>query len=94
MREICRGITAYVPLVNATMGYAFFITFVSKLYTIMGLATTKQEIIQWINSIEDPDVIEQINHFRKQKPFRFEEEIENAISWEELKNAQPGFFRL
>jgi len=57
----------------------------------MGLATTKQEIIQWINSIEDPDVIEQINHFRKQKPFRFEEEVENAISGEELKKRTTRF---
>ncbi|MEX0996290.1 MAG: hypothetical protein WDZ45_04515 [Flavobacteriaceae bacterium] len=57
----------------------------------MGLATTKQEIIQWINSIEDPDVIEQINHFRKQKPFRFDEEVKNAITGEELKNRTTRF---
>lgn len=57
----------------------------------MGLATTKQEIIQWINSIEDPEIIEQINHFRKQKPFEFDEELKSAISGEELKKRTTRF---
>jgi len=51
----------------------------------------KKEIIKWINSIEDADVIKQIENFQKQQAFDFEKELKNTISAEELKKRTTDF---
>lgn len=53
----------------------------------------KKEIIKWINSIEDAEVIEQIENFQKQQAFDFEKELKNTISMEELKKRTTDFLQ-
>ena len=53
----------------------------------------KEEIIKWINSIEDPSIIEQINIYRKQKTIDFDKEINMAITGEELKKRTTQFLK-
>lgn len=40
----------------------------------MDLATKKKEIIKWINSVENPFIIEQIDQIEERKTFDFEKE--------------------
>lgn len=57
------------------------------------IAKRKKEIIKWINSIEDAEVIEQIENFQKQQAFDFEKELKNTISTEELKKRTTDFLQ-
>lgn len=57
----------------------------------MDLTIEKTNIIKWISSVEDPQIIQQINDFRKQKSFNFNEELKGAISGEELKKRTTKF---
>lgn len=57
----------------------------------MKTATQKAAIIKWINSIEDPSIIEQINTYRKQKTIDFDKEIKKAITGDELKKRTTQF---
>lgn len=57
----------------------------------MDLIIEKAKIINWISSVEDPQIIEQINDFRKQKSFDFKEELKGAITGEELKKRTTSF---
>jgi hypothetical protein len=57
----------------------------------MNVSNQKLEIIKWISTIEDPKLINQLDQFRKQKPFNFENEIQQAISGNELKKRTTQF---
>jgi hypothetical protein len=57
----------------------------------MNLTIEKTEIIKWISSVEDPQIIEQINNYRKQKSFDFKEELKGAITGKELKKRTTKF---
>lgn len=57
----------------------------------MNLATKKKKIIEWIDSIDDSNVLDQIDRFRQEPAFDFDKEIENAISGEELKARTTQF---
>lgn len=60
----------------------------------MSVATKKSELINWISSIEDKNLIDQIDNFRKtHKSFDFKKEIKSAISSEELKQKTTEFIR-
>lgn len=59
----------------------------------MNISTHKKQIIQWINSIEDPSVLEQLERFKNEKPFDFEKEIKEAISGVELKKRTTKFLK-
>lgn len=51
----------------------------------MNLTTEKNEIIQWVNSLENPAIIEKIQQLKKRESFDFEKEWARSISGEELK---------
>jgi hypothetical protein len=51
----------------------------------MLISSQKSEIINWINSVEDPNIINQIDIYRKQHSIDFESLKKNAISGDELK---------
>ncbi|MDY0090786.1 MAG: hypothetical protein RBR78_10545 [Flavobacteriaceae bacterium] len=57
------------------------------------VAIRKKEIIDWINSIENTEIIEQIENFQKQQSFDFEKEIKNSISSDELKKRTTEFLK-
>ncbi|AZA86524.1 hypothetical protein EG349_06845 [Chryseobacterium shandongense] len=59
----------------------------------MNLATEKNEIIKWINSLENPFIIAEINKIRKRENFDFEKEWERGISGETLKNGTKDFLK-
>ncbi len=56
----------------------------------MNLTAQKKEIVQWINSIEDPKIIEQIDLIRKEK-VDFEALLRDCIQAEELKKKTTAF---
>lgn len=53
----------------------------------------KKEIIKWIDSIEDTEIIEQIENFQKQQSFDFEKELKDTISADELKKRTTEFLK-
>jgi hypothetical protein len=57
----------------------------------MNLATQKTELIKWINSIDDFDVLKKIESIKKEETFDFEKEWENAISIEEARKKSKQF---
>lgn len=59
----------------------------------MNLTAQKKKLIQWIDSVDDPKILDQIERFSQEVSFDFEKEIENAISAEELKNRTSDFLR-
>lgn len=59
----------------------------------MNLSAEKTEIIKWIQSLENPALIEEINKIRKRKTFDFEKEWERGISVEELRARTRDFIK-
>ena len=59
----------------------------------MNLAAEKNEIIKWINSLENPAIIEEINKIRKRKDFDFEKEWQRGITGEELKKRAKEYLK-
>lgn len=59
----------------------------------MNLATQKKKLIQWIDSVDDPKILEQLERFSQEEPFDFEKEIQNAISSDELKKRTTEFLK-
>lgn len=57
----------------------------------MNLARKKKKIIEWIDSIDDSNVLDQIDRFRQERAFDFDKEIQNAISGQELKARTTQF---
>ena len=45
----------------------------------------KQELIDWISSIEDVSIIENLTEMKRRATFNFEEEFKKGITGEELK---------
>ncbi|WP_294321833.1 hypothetical protein [uncultured Chryseobacterium sp.] len=44
----------------------------------MNLAAEKSELIKWINSLENPFIIAELNKIRKRENFKFEKEWERG----------------
>ena len=59
----------------------------------MEIATQKKEIIDWILSIENQAVLNEIENFKKQTCFNFDEEFKKGISGEELKKRTTEFLK-
>ncbi|WP_312393827.1 hypothetical protein [Chryseobacterium sp.] len=59
----------------------------------MNISTEKNEIIKWINSLENPEIIEEINKIRKRKTFDFEKEWERGISIDEARKRTQEFIK-
>lgn len=59
----------------------------------MEILAQKKEIIDWILSIEDQTVLNEIEMLRKQSIFDFDEEFKKGISGEELKKRTTEFIK-
>jgi hypothetical protein len=61
----------------------------------MDIAVEKNEIIKWINSLDNPVVIEQIKRIKKRETetFDFEKEWENGITSDELRKSTKEFLK-
>ena len=57
----------------------------------MDLATKKKKIINWIDSIKDEELLNQLERFIQERPIDFDKEIENSISGDELKSRTTAF---
>lgn len=61
----------------------------------MDIAVEKKEIVKWLNSLDNPAVIEQIKQIKKRntEPFDFEKEWENGISIDEARKKTADFIK-
>ncbi len=59
----------------------------------MNLAAEKNEIIKWINSLENPVLIAEIKKIKNRENFDFEKEWERSISGEKLKKKTKDFLK-
>lgn len=53
----------------------------------MEIATQKKEIIDWILSIEDQAVLNEIEILKKQTSFDFDEEFKKGLTTEQFRTA-------
>jgi hypothetical protein len=51
----------------------------------METLTQKKEIIDWIETLDDVIILNEIYRIKRQSSFNFEEEMKTAITGEELK---------
>lgn len=47
--------------------------------------TQKQELIDWISTIEDLEVLKELMNLKKQSTFNFDEEFKRGISGDEAR---------
>ncbi len=59
----------------------------------MNLAAEKRELIKWINSLENPFIIAELNKIRKRENFKFEKEWERGGPGEEIKKIPQIFLK-
>lgn len=59
----------------------------------MEIATQKKEIIEWILSIDNQEILNKIESLKPRKKFDFDEEFKRGISGEELKNRTTSFLK-
>lgn len=59
----------------------------------MDIAVEKKEIIRWVNSLDNPSVIKQLQQIKKKdaEPFDFEKEWKNGITSDELRKSTKEF---
>lgn len=59
----------------------------------MDIAVEKKEIIRWIDSLDNPHILEQIKQIKKKEDerFDFEKEWENGITVEEARKSTKEF---
>lgn len=59
----------------------------------MNLSAEKKEIIQWINSLENPVTIAEIKKIRDREKFDFEKEWKNGIAISEARKKSIDFIK-
>lgn len=61
----------------------------------MDIAVEKKEIIKWINSLDNPAVIEQIKRIKRKEtaPFDFEEEWKRGVTIDEARKKTSDFIK-
>lgn len=59
----------------------------------MDLATQKKDLIKWIHSIEDSDVLKKLESIKSEETFDFDKEWERSISIEEARNKSKEFIK-
>lgn len=61
----------------------------------MDIAVEKKEIMEWLNSLDNPAVVEQIKRIKKRntESFDFEKEWENGISIDEARKKTANFIK-
>ncbi len=57
----------------------------SKVKSTKQTISQKQELIDWISSVEDVSIIENLTEMKRRTTFNFEEEFKKGITGEELK---------
>ncbi len=57
------------------------------------LSIQKQELINWIATINDVQVIENLTELKRRATFNFEEEFKKGITGEELKKRTTAFLK-
>lgn len=57
----------------------------------MTVATQKKQLINWLLTIEDQSILNEIEKIKQQKKFNFEEEFEKGITANELKARTTQF---
>ncbi len=55
--------------------------------------TQKQELIDWIASIENTDVIHELLNLKRKATFDFDEEFKKGITGEELRKRTTEFLK-
>jgi len=53
----------------------------------------KRALLQWISSIDDPKIINQMFEFKSAKTQDFDKAIDNAITAKELKEATTSYIK-
>lgn len=59
----------------------------------MNLSAEKNEIIKWVQSLDNPVLIEEINKIRKRKAFDFEKEWKEGITISEARKKTSDFIK-
>ncbi|NRD18707.1 hypothetical protein HNV08_01505 [Winogradskyella eckloniae] len=59
----------------------------------MTLVAKKKALIQWISSVKDPDIINQIFEYKAIKNQSFKEELKDAISSQQLKEETTAYIK-
>jgi hypothetical protein len=59
----------------------------------MEIATQKKEIIDWILSIEDQAILNEIESLKPRKDFDFDEEFEKGLTVEEFRKRTTEFLK-
>jgi hypothetical protein len=60
----------------------------------METITQKQELIDWISTIEDVEVLNQLAVIKKKATFNFDEEIKKGLTVEEAKKLSKEKIRV
>ena len=59
----------------------------------MSILTRKNELIEWISSVEDALLLDEIEKFKNYKTFDFDSEFKKGISSQELKVATTQYIK-
>ncbi len=65
----------------------------SKVKSTKQTISQKQELIDWISSVEDVSIIENLIEMKRRATFNFEEEFKKGITGEELKRRTTEFLK-
>lgn len=57
----------------------------------MTVTTQKKQLINWLETIEDQSILNEIEKIKHQKKFNFEDEFSKAITANELKERTTKF---
>ena len=55
--------------------------------------TQKQELIDWISTIEDVEVLKELINLKKKTTFNFDEEFKKGISADEFRERTTGYIK-
>lgn len=59
----------------------------------MTVSTQKKNLMDWLLTIEDQSILNEIEKIKQQKKFNFEEEFEKAITGNELKERTTRYLK-
>jgi|Laugresp1bdmlbsn_1035097.scaffolds.fasta_scaffold00998_4 hypothetical protein len=59
----------------------------------MDLATQKKDLIKWIHSIEDSDVLKKLESIKSEETFDFDKEWERGVSIEDARIKSKEFIK-
>lgn len=59
----------------------------------MSILTRKNELIEWISSVEDVLLLDEIEKFKRYKTFDFDSEFKKGITSKELKEETTQYIK-